>query len=90
MKDLKIENLKLAVNGAVRRNASYFGVKVLNETNGQTELIVNTVNNMLNGKLDYYLNAYNENLELKNNTNIKIVGFTFANLIEDIRKDLSY
>lgn len=90
MKDLKIENLKLAVNGAVRHNASYFGVKVLNETNGQTELIVNTVNNMLNGKLDYYLNVYNENLELKNNTNIKIIGFTFANLIEDIRKDLSY
>lgn len=90
MTNLKVDNLRLAVNGAATNNASYFGVKVLNEANGQTELIINTVDNMLNGKLDYYLNAYNENLELKNNNKIKIVGFTFANLIEDIRKDLSY
>ena len=90
MTNLKVDNLRLAVNGAVTNNTSYFGVKVLNEANGQTELIINTVDNMLNGKLDYYLNAYNENLELKNNNKIKIVGFTFANLIEDIRKDLSY
>ena len=88
MTNLKLDNLRLAVNGAVTNNASYFGVKVLNEANGQTELIINTVDNMLNGKLDYYLSAYNENLELKNK--IKIVSFTFSNLIEDIRKDLSY
>lgn len=90
MTNLKLNNLRLAVNGAVTNNASYFGVKVLNEANGQTELIINTVDNMLNGKLDYYLSAYNENLELKNNNKIKIVSFTFSNLIEDIRKDLSY
>lgn len=90
MTNLKVDNLRLAVNGAVTNNASYFGVKVLNEANGQTELIINTVDNMLNGKLDYYLSAYNENLELKNNNKIKIVSFTFSNLIEDIRKDLSY
>lgn len=90
MTNLKLDNLRLAVNGAVTNNASYFGVKVLNEANGQTELIINTVDNMLNGKLDYYLSAYNENLELKNNNKIKIVSFTFSNLIEDIRKDLSY
>lgn len=90
MTNLKVDNLRLAVNGAVTNNASYFGVKVLNEANGQTELIINTVDNMLNGKLDYYLNAYNEYLQLKYNNHIKIVGFTYANLIEDIRKDLSY
>lgn len=90
MSKLKIDNLKIAVNGAIRNNATYFGVKVLNEANGQSEIIINAVRNMINGKLDYYLNAYNENLELKYNNNIKIVGFTFSNLIEEIRKDLSY
>lgn len=90
MHKLNQENLKIAVDSASSTKATYFGVKVLNEHNGQTELIINTVDNMLNGKLDYYLNAYNESLELKYNNHIKIVGFTFANLIEDIRKDLSY
>lgn len=90
MSNLKVDNLKVAVNGAIRNGATYFGVKVLNEANGQSEIIINTVRNMLDGKLDYYLNAYNENLELKYNNHIKIIGFTYSNLVEEIRKDLSY
>lgn len=90
MHKLNQDNLKIAVNSAFSSDATYFGVKILNEQNGQSEIIINTVRNMLNGKLDYYLNAYNEHLELKYNNHIKIIGFTYANLIEDIRKDLSY
>lgn len=90
MESLKIDNLKLAVNGAVTNNAKYFGVRVYNEANGQSEIIINTVNNMVNGKLDYYLGAYNEYLQLKHNNHIKIVGFTYANSFEDISKYLAY
>ena len=45
---------------------------------------------MVNGKLDYYLGAYNEYLQLKHNNHIKIVGFTYANSFEDISKYLAY
>lgn len=90
MTNLKVDNLRLAVNGAVTNGATYFGVKILNEANRQYEIIINTVRNMIDGKLDYYLNAYNENLELKCNNHIKIVGFTYSHLFEEIRKDLSY
>lgn len=83
-------NLRLAVNGAITNNITYFGVKILNKSNNQTELIINTVNNMINGKLDYYLTAYDDNLELNNNSNIKIIGFTYNNLFENIRKELGY
>lgn len=87
---MKLCNLEIAVAGAVGNNAKYFGVKVLNEFNGQVELIVNTIENMANGKLDYYLNAYNDNLELKTQPKIKIVGFTYADSLEGIAKDLAY
>jgi len=39
------------------------------------ELIINSDN--LDKKADYYMNAYNSDLELKNNTSIKIVDYMF-------------
>jgi len=41
-----------------------------------TEIIVNSDN--LDGKVEYYKNAYNDNMELKNNTDIKIVNYMFV------------
>lgn len=87
---MNLDNLKLAVRGAIKNNASYFGVRILNEMNGQEEVIINTVKNMTEGKLDYYLNAYNEDLTLKTQPKIKIAGFTFGNSFNDISKDLQY
>lgn len=43
---------------------------------GAVELITNTA--MLHTKIDYYKNAYNEELKLKGNTNVQIVGFMFV------------
>jgi hypothetical protein len=40
-----------------------------------TELIINS--DKLDGKVDYYKSAYNDDLELKNNTSIKIVDYMF-------------
>lgn len=43
---------------------------------GATELIINTEN--IKSKADYYSNAYNDELKLKNNNDIQIVGWLFA------------
>lgn len=87
---LFIENLKRSVAGAIENGAQYFGVRVYNGLNDQSEIIINTVHNMTTGKLDYYLNAYNNNLELKTQPKIRITGITYGNSFEDIQKDLGY
>lgn len=87
---LTLDNLKLAVRGAIKSNATYFGVLIYNEFNEQEELIINTTKNMIEGKLNYYLTAYNDDLTLKTQSKIIIRGFSFANNVEEIRKDLSY
>ena len=38
-------------------------------------------------RLEYIQQAYTENLELKTNNGIKIVGFTFANSLKEVEKD---
>jgi hypothetical protein len=43
---------------------------------GATELIINTES--IKSKVDYYSNAYNDELKLKNNNDIQIVGWLFA------------
>jgi len=40
---------------------------------GATELIINTTN--IPSKIDYYMNAYDENFRLKANPTIQIVDF---------------
>lgn len=87
---LNQQHLINAVNGAVESKASYFAVRILNEQNNQSEIITNTTSNMVEGKLDYYLNAYNEDLELKYNNHIKIAGFTFGDKVDSLFKDLGY
>lgn len=87
---LTLENLRLSVKGALENKAKYLGVAVRNEMTEQTEIIINTTSNMLRGKLDYYLSAYNDDLTLKTNNKIRIVGFTFADSANDIFKDLAY
>ena len=87
MNILTLNNLNIAIDKAIEVDAKYFGVAV--EVGlGSKEIIINTIDNMIDGKLSYYMNAYNENLELKNNTDIKISGFTFADNFADIEKDL--
>lgn len=88
--NFKTEDLIIAVDKAVEVNAKYFGVAILNEQNGQVEVITNTVDNMMNGKLDYYKEAYNEDLQLKYNNHIRIKGFTIADSADDIFNNLGY
>lgn len=43
---------------------------------GQKEIIINT--EKIPDKMEYYLNAYDDNLHLKANPKIKIVGWLFV------------
>lgn len=85
--ELTKNNLVIAVDRAVEVNAKYFAVAV--DVGLPTrEVIVNSMENIMEGKLEYYTNAYNDNLELKVNPSIKITGFTFGDNFQDIQKDL--
>lgn len=83
---LKLNNLEKCFESAKESNAKYIGVAI--SVNGDNpEIIINGRENFEN-KLNYYKNAYNEELALKNVPTIKIVGFTYANTFEDIEVDL--
>lgn len=90
MTPLELNNLQIAVDRAVEVDAKYFGVIVVNGFNNQEELIVNTTENMMDGKLDYYMNAYNNDLTLKTQPKIRIAGFTFGRTVADIANQLDY
>lgn len=62
------------------RDGKGFEIKVVAPGFEQPETISNPKGNV-KAKRDYYSNAYNENLELKNNTEIKIVSYQSWNEI---------
>lgn len=85
--------LKRAVDAALAENAQYFAVAITNEinpSNVQTEVIFNSVENMVNGKLSYYLSAYNDNLQLNSQNAIFIRGFTWGDGASDIMDQFGY
>ena len=43
---------------------------------GATELIINT--EMVESKVEYYMNAYDDDMRLKNNQQIQIISWLFA------------
>lgn len=88
MNELTIEMLINNVNTAIETSSKYVGVTVLNGFNNQREVIINTTKNMVEGKLDYYKTSYNEDLTLKTQPKIRIVGFTFADSFAEIESDL--
>lgn len=90
MEELTLKNVEIAVSRAVEVDSKYFGVIIKNEIINQEELIINTVENMMDGKLDYYKNAYNNNLTLKSQPKIRIAGFTYGKTINEIGVLLSY
>lgn len=92
MMELKKIHLTNAVLAAGENKAKYFGVIILNETGEypQREIIINTLENMQDGKYNYYINAYDDNLCLKTNRQIRIGGFTYGNDGNSILEDLNY
>lgn len=85
---LNIDNLENCFNAAWDEGDKYIGVKIAMDGFKKEEVIINSFENF-GDKLNYYKNAYNEDLTLKNAPNkIKIVGFTRGNSFEQIEKDL--
>ena len=83
---LNKNNLINCFKAAKEENANFVGVLVQVEGNPLPELIINPSENF-DSKLDYYKEVYNDNLEHKfADKNIKITGFTQADIFEEIRK----
>lgn len=73
---------------AARSNGSkYVAIAVLIEGAKEPEIIINSKANF-DSKEAYYKQSYNDDLTLKYNDKIKIVGFTHCNLFAEIEADL--
>jgi len=69
----KKEQLMDAFKEAISWGADYFAVSIETKGNPELEIIVNPFENLQN-KMEYYKNAYDDNLVLKTYDGIKIVG----------------
>lgn len=85
---LKMNNLIRCFVAATKYGANYIGVKVKHEDSAGAEVIINPSVNFKD-KLEYYKNAYNEDLVLKKCNKIRIIGFTYGDSFESIQDDLT-
>lgn len=84
---LKMKHLINCFEAAKQQKSKYVAVKIYMEGFEKPEIIINSIENF-DKKLEYYKNAYDEDLRLKAVPTIKIVAFTFENDFERIEKDL--
>lgn len=87
--NLTARNLINCFETAKRLNYKYVAVKIDMQGFAKPEIIINRKENF-DDKLEYYLKAYDENLVLKANNGIRIIGFMYSDTFEDIEEDLSY
>ncbi|MCT4585270.1 MAG: hypothetical protein N4A54_10125 [Peptostreptococcaceae bacterium] len=85
---MNLKNLENCFINANKQNKKYVGVLIGMYGFDYPEIIINP-NENFNKKLDYYKNAYNYNLTLKNAPDkIKIIGFSYGDTLKDIENDL--
>lgn len=85
---LTMTNLENCFNKAWEEESEYVGIKIEMDGFLKEEIIINSIENF-GSKLNYYRNAYNEDLTLKNASGkVRIVGFTYGNSFNQIEKDL--
>lgn len=86
--EIRMEDLVRCFECAKKNGNKYIGVKIETKGYKEAEIIINPRANF-DSKLEYYQNAYNEDLTLKSVPHkIRIIGFTFANSYEEIEQDL--
>lgn len=80
---------EMTLEGLLRLGNSYYGQNEANymiiyvSVEGNTpEMIINTKENF-KAKLSYYAKAYNDDLTLKANSNIRIVKYDFVKKLND-------
>lgn len=84
---LTIKDLEFCFDTAIRFKEKYIAVMIKMEGYPKPEIIVNFVENIPK-KLEYYKNAYDENLNLKAAKGIKIAGVASGNTLRDLFHDL--
>jgi hypothetical protein len=87
--ELNIKNLENCFNEAIKQDYDYVAIKVKMLDMPKDEIIINPRENF-EIKLNYYKHAYNDDLTLRHNANVQIVGFTYGDRFEDIECDFSY
>lgn len=87
-KELNFNHLENCFKSAMDSHYEFVAIQVEMEGYPELELIINRIGNA-EDKLEYYRNAYNHDLTHKHaGDKIRIVGFTFADSIAEIGKDL--
>ena len=84
--DFNIKKLKEMFTLAIENNMKFVAIEVENsdyKNYKKSEIIINPRENF-EDKFEYYLQAYDENLVLKNCSKIRIVDVIFSNNLEDI------
>lgn len=80
---MKLEELMNEFKVAEDNDYLFIGVAVKMPNLNKPEIIINPYSNF-KYKKEYYMNAYDENLCLKNNPEIKIIGAISSDYISDI------
>lgn len=86
MNEMTLSGLTRAFESEWAKSSNWVCV-VVKLPNGQEEFIINGHTNF-EDKLEYYQNAYNEDLTLKANPKIMIVDYTFGNTFSEIQDTL--
>jgi len=84
---LTMKNLELCFETAKEQGFTYIGIKIHMDGFPLPEIIINP-NANFDKKLEYYKNAYNDDLTLKSFNGIKIIGFSYGDSYEEIEEDL--
>lgn len=80
------ENLINTFIQAKEQNAKYIIIQTQNKNCKGLETIINPISNV-DYKIDYYTNAYDNDLFLKANKDIRIINFTFILKWAEIRAE---
>ena len=68
---------------AIKNNANYIGVCVKTEGYDEPEIIINPKKNFKD-KLNYYKNAYNNDLVLNTYSGVSIIGCEFGDSVDEV------
>lgn len=82
---MTMKDLVRIINEAIQSKVKYFGIRVENDVVDEYEIIINKCEN-LDHKIAYYINAYNDKLELKKYSEIKIVDACYADDFMEIER----
>lgn len=85
MNILKKSELVATVENAISDGAKFIGVKMSTFNAPEPEIIINPASNF-EVKLNYYKQAYDDNMRLNHNRDIRILGVASGNTVAAVAK----